>query len=135
MTLSLVKYEYKPLGTTYAIVPSVQLIDGQTGVIHRVDFYKGEDFFRDKNYDRKSKKAAIINIGLGDQYIQEALFGLGEEGCRTLERLTDEQLKALGSGIRGIQDPACYDFPLEELIELRYLERELRRTIGDYRGR
>ena len=35
------KYEYVPTGVT---VPCARLIDGQSGIIQRVDFYKQNDF-------------------------------------------------------------------------------------------
>ena len=40
------KYEYKPVELSESAVASIQLKQGQTGVIYRVDLYRDGDYFR-----------------------------------------------------------------------------------------
>ena len=124
------KYEYKPSVTTDA-VPCAQLVKGAIGIIHRVDFYSEQDFFRDRKYV-ETGKAGAFNFGLASPFIQEALGTEDREGFQTLEVLTDELLQKLIPELKA-RFGANYEPVLEELKELRELESNLRTRIGDYR--
>ena len=85
-----------------------------------------------------------LNLGLDSDYLQTILEDVYLDGdfadkhhkkaaqretfnrFKTLEDLSDEQLKALVNS---------FELRLDELVELRGLEQSLRESKGDYRGR
>ncbi len=111
-----IKYEYRPNG----IVVSLALKGGESGNITEVTLYSRKDHFRGER----------INFGMDIPAVQEVLRRSCSLIAPTLEECTDEQMRLLSS-VR-IGDNAR--LPLEELMQLRDLERYLRATIGNYRS-
>lgn len=110
-----IKYEYRTIG-----IPSAALKHGETAIITRVTFYNDKDYVRGKE----------INIDMSIPVVQEAMRESGHPKAVTLESCTDEQLALLSSHKIGYSKA----LPLEELMQLRELEKYLRATVGNYRS-
>lgn len=123
--VSNIKYEYGFVGG----IPSAVLKPGKGGVISVVSFYR-DHIYGGRDHLRGRNGKDDINIGMALKFVQDVLEPVSEyHPPRTLEECTDTHLEALsrqslaGNGM----------LPLEELTQLRELERYLRATIGDYR--
>ena len=113
------KYEYN----TNGYVPCLRLKKGLEGVIGRVDLYRDNDWFRAKDKD-------IGGFGLFSESSEWEESGI-ELPCM-LEEFSNEQLQLLQANVKLYGET----LPSDELWELRELERELRKKMGDsYRGK
>jgi len=133
-TMTPLKYEYRELGTTTSAAPCAHLMEGQTGILYRVDFFKRKDYLRDEDFFERNG-LSIINIGLDAGFLQRALGAQSVKDFTTLEDLTNRQLEILTITLleRGKQEG--YHLLLSELKQLRELEQVLKINVGDYRGK
>ena len=122
MDISSIKYEYSPSG---GVVPCARLKKGASGIIHRVSFYSDGDIEDVLMYMLKEQ---IFTLKLPLSSYSRIYLGIGEGDPipPTLEKCSDEHLQAISRVRNG-------SLPLEELTQLRELERYLRRTPRDYR--
>ena len=123
------KYEYKPVELSESAVASIQLKQGQTGVIYRVDLYRDGDYFRGRP-DVKQWMRIDYRLPLESARAFRLFSDSSKTIPATLEECTEEHLELLNS----IEFKGGQKLPLEELKQIQSLQVELKSSRDKYRG-
>ena len=104
--------------------PHLRLREEKKGIVVRVDLSDNQDFLYLEAGGKRVERVMFLKWGYSEKTGFRSPFYL------TLEKLSDDELKEMSrESVEGI------NIPLDELLQIRDLERSLRTQIGEYRPR